>query len=145
MSLTWTYVGPTTDKDKVRFLIGDTNTNDKLLYDEEINYLLTTYSDVRLSAVEACLAIATKFGNAAQDKRVGDLRIMYLDRSKSYRELADRLRQSANRFVYPYCGGISEADEQTVNSDGDRENPSFYKGLMKRKLPDVIPDGDEDD
>lgn len=64
----------TTDRDKVRLLIGDTNESDPLLYDDEVDAFLaqrvvvsttagTTYN-VIAAAADACGAIAAKFGRA---------------------------------------------------------------------------------
>ena len=41
--MTWTYSGnpSSTERDAVRFLVGDTDTNDQLLSNEEIDYLVT--------------------------------------------------------------------------------------------------------
>lgn len=60
-----------TDRDKVRLLVGDTNENDPQLYDDEIDFLLsqrvlvttaggTTYNHVA-AAADGCGAIAAKY------------------------------------------------------------------------------------
>ena len=45
--MSWEYQGPSaSDKDEVRFLIGDTDVEDQLLSDEEIQYLVDTWLTV---------------------------------------------------------------------------------------------------
>lgn len=63
----------TTNRDKVRLLVGDTNENDPLLYDDEIDACLTqravtdadsvggTAYNVIAAAADACGAIAAKY------------------------------------------------------------------------------------
>lgn len=60
-----------TDRDKVRLLIGDTNEADPLLYDDEVDACLAqrvvstnggTVYNVVAAAADACGAIAAKFG-----------------------------------------------------------------------------------
>lgn len=61
--MTWSYSGDpaTSQKDEVRFLIGDTDTKEQLLQDEEIQYLLTTTGLVIVAAIKCCDAIIAKF------------------------------------------------------------------------------------
>jgi hypothetical protein len=44
--MAWSYAGnpSSSDKDKYRFLIGDTDSTDAILQDEEIQYVLDTYA-----------------------------------------------------------------------------------------------------
>lgn len=45
--MTWTYSGDPSsgDKDKYRFLVGDTDQTDPILQDEEITFIVSEYSD----------------------------------------------------------------------------------------------------
>jgi hypothetical protein len=94
--MTWTYSGnpAASNRDAVRFLIGDTDSGDQLVSDEEIAFLLAEENTVRTASARACEAIAARFGRSADNSRsVGDLSLSesYSQRSASYLSLADRL------------------------------------------------------
>lgn len=61
--MTWSYSGDpaNSELDKYRFLIGDTDENDKLLLDAEINYILNTINDHNLRLYNLYQRIADKF------------------------------------------------------------------------------------
>ena len=81
--MTWTYSGdPSANaRDAIRFLIGDTDTTDQLLSDEEIAWVNTEASgtptattDLYDAAYRCCLTIAAKLARQA-DKQIGDLSV----------------------------------------------------------------------
>ena len=80
--MSWTYSRDpsVSDRDKVRFLIGDTDVDDQLISDEEIDWLLTEESSVTSASVRACETVAAKFARLA-DKSVGDLRLSLSQKS----------------------------------------------------------------
>jgi len=53
--MTWTYSGnpANSSSDAVRFLIGDTDTTDQLISNEEIAYLVTVHGNIRRVASES--------------------------------------------------------------------------------------------
>lgn len=125
--MTWTYAGnpAASNTAAVRFEIGDTDSNDQLITDEEIAYLLTQNGTVSLAAVAACEAIAAKFSRMV-DKAVGDLRLSASQKSEQYLKLAQTLkRKGALKNAMPYSGGISIADKQANENDTDRVPPPF--------------------
>jgi hypothetical protein len=96
----WNYSGDPSASpgDEVRFLIGDTDTNDQLLSDEEIEYLLLKATTPRQAAYDGCIDIAGKFARMATSKSVGDLSITYSDRARAFRDhAASILAQDARR------------------------------------------------
>lgn len=101
--MTWTYVDPNNNaRDKVRFLIGDTDTTDQLVSDEEIAYLLSeTGNSVYLAAHDACYAISSKFARMATSKSVGDLSLSFANRAEQFAALAERLVELAARREPP--------------------------------------------
>ncbi len=122
---TWTYSGDpaTSDRDAVRFLVQDTNDEDQLLSDEEVDYLLAQHGDVGATAVAACLALATRYAQRAVDsKSVGDLKIEYADRAQAFRDLAKELRRSGALAVrpVPVAMGITESQKEDAAADDDR-------------------------
>jgi len=125
--MTWTYAGnpAASNTAAVRFEIGDTDSTDPLITDEEIAYLLTQNGTVSLAAVAACEAIAAKFARMV-DKAVGDLRLSASQKHAQYLALAATLkRKGALKNAMPYSGGISIADKQANESDTDRVPPPF--------------------
>lgn len=126
--MSWSYdPNLSTDRDRVRFLIGDTDTNDQLLSDEELDYLLTQYSVYEAAAV-ACEAIAAKYARKA-DKEVGDLSIKWSQVSDQYTKKAQELRKQAkvSNPAVPFAGAISISQKETVEADADRTIPAFSR------------------
>jgi len=82
------------DRDKVRLLVGDTNNAQPLLYDAEVDSLLTLAGDLTEAAIAACLAIAAKFARDI-DATNGDATRPFSQRAAAYRALATDLRANA--------------------------------------------------
>lgn len=129
--MTWTYSGnpSSSSLDAVRFRIGDTDTEDQLVTDEEIAYLLTEWGNVPSASIAACEAIAAKFSRLA-DRQIGNLRISASQKSEQYRQLAATLRRQQAMLVIPYAGGISRDDKLTREDDSDRVVPAFSRDMM---------------
>jgi len=126
----WTYTGDprSSNKDAVRFWMGDTDSTDKQVMDGEINYGLTIYPDVKLCAAKLLRALASRYTRRA-DKAVGDLRISYSQVSKQYLLQADALESQANvSGANIYAGGVSLSDILRVEQDTDRPTPPFWAG-----------------
>jgi len=127
--MTWTYSGnpSSTTRDEVRFLVGDTNTNDQLVTDEEIAYALASESTYNAAATVA-EAIAAKLSREA-DFSVDGLSKSLSQRADSYRMLSQKLRsRAAVKAVSPYAGGISVSDKIAVEANTDRTQPRFERG-----------------
>ena len=74
--MTWSYSGNPGSSllDEVRFLIQDTDTDDQLLSNEELNYLVTAYIDPYSAAVAAVVSLIGKASRSEEEsKKVGDL------------------------------------------------------------------------
>lgn len=97
--MTWTYDPSdiaSSRKDEVRFLVGDTESADPMVEDEEIELVVTQFPPVLgrpawLAAAHTCDAIAGRFGRAAQ-RSAGPLSISAQQRFEHYRQLATDLR-----------------------------------------------------
>lgn len=89
----------TNDRDRVRLLIGDTDTNDQLFQDDEIAYFLELASNsVLLAAAEACDAAARKYARSI-DFATDDQQFKLHQRADTFKALAQELRARA--------GGVS--------------------------------------
>jgi hypothetical protein len=119
------------DIDKVRFLLGDTDETSEQLTDDEITWMLTEETDAYAAASLGASALAAKYARLA-DRDVGDLSIKYSQLSKNFSALAKQLENqgatSAAGFK-PYCGGISISDKDSQKADADRVPPSFRIGI----------------
>ncbi len=128
--MSWSYSGNPgdSDKDQVRFLIGDTDTTDQQLSDEEILWAISEEGNVYFAAARCALALASKFARLV-DKEVGDLSLDYSQRQKAYQDLADELSESATlRSATPYQGGQTHSDKRIDQDDPDNVQPAFQKG-----------------
>lgn len=137
--MTWSYSGDpaSSEKDAVRFLVGDTDTNDQLLSDEEIDYVIVESGGSKYqSAHDAAYAIASKFSRMAQSKSVGDLSISYADRAKAYFELANELLELGARREVPTWwaspDNMIRAAQKTIPPSNGTE---FYTGQMDYLRP----------
>ena len=131
--MTWTYsTALTADRDKVRIRIGDTNTNDQLLSDEEIAALLTAFSsDITLTVIGCIRNIIAKLARDYDRSNVG----MSAQRSQKVMHYKDLLAEymgagpegllaKAEAFV----GGLSKSDEEAFLDDDDYKPGAFKFG-----------------
>lgn len=99
--MTWTYSGSPGDstKDAIRFLVGDTDTNNQLVTNEEIEYAVATYpKPASFPPYEAAAMVATTIAgkfSGKQSKTVGNLSIKYEEQYRKYTEMADRYSKIA--------------------------------------------------
>jgi len=134
----WFYSGDPafSTKDWVRFAVGDTDSRDQLIGDEEIAALLASEGSKQYAAVKVAERIAAGFAKEA-DMTIGDgtgSRTKQLSqRVAAYMSLAKTLRSEAGLSVYAYAGGISVADKDTITNTTDRPSPTFYEGMMDNK------------
>lgn len=107
----------TSDKDAIRFYIGDT-VDPFLFQDEEIDFLVTSEGGAPQAAIRALFSLATRFAQQA-DKQVGDLKISYGARATTFLAMAKELRK---RMIVPvpWVSGISISEKFSVETDIDR-------------------------
>ena len=140
--MTWTYSGdPSANaRDSIRFLIGDTDTNDQLLSDEEIAWVnseasgsATATTAVYDAAMRCCMSIASKLAREA-DKSIGDLSVSMSQRAKAYRDQAKELKALATRegtVPVPYAGGITISDKEVDEQNSDLFRSWFSAGQFE--------------
>lgn len=140
--MAWTYSGDPSSsaRDSIRFLIGDTDTNDQLLSDEEIAWVnseasgsTTATTAVYDAAMRCCLTIASKLAREA-DKTIGDLSVSMSQRAKAYREQAVELKNLATRegaVPIPYAGGITISDKEVDEQNSDLFRSWFSSGQFE--------------
>jgi len=130
--MSWTYSGDPQDSDLdyVRYLVQDTNEDDQLIQDEEIEAsLVKNGSDVIDASVEVARTIAAKFARLA-DIETGDYSEDLSQKAQNYRQLAKDLeRDNRNNAAGPFAGGTSKDDKDSRRQDTDRPDPTFTEGM----------------
>jgi hypothetical protein len=126
--MSWTYdetalADPT---NQVRLKLGDTNPDDQQLSDEEIDLLLSEAGSVESAVQRGARVLAARYARQT-DKWVGDLKILYSQRARAYRELAESLSGTVSVFRIPSAGGIRVSEKETMASDPDLVAPAFRR------------------
>ena len=128
--MAFTYGGDpaNSDREAVRFLIGDTVSTDQQFNDAEIDYLNAQEPNVYKAAAQGARALASKFARRA-DKEMGDLKIKWSQLQRSYLNLAEELEErSLSGIGTIFVGGINKDDKDTENLRTDRVEPYFVRG-----------------
>lgn len=142
--MTWNYdPRMSKDRDKVRFYVGDTNPDDKLVQDEEIEYAIGEQPTLEFAAAVVLRALAAKFSRLVSS-RAGDVSISnaaavaqaFAKRAKEFDPFDLSLGSSS--LVLPSFGGLTFSEKETLDSDDDAVQPSF------RRAMDDIPGGPDD-
>ena len=129
--MAWTYSGDPSksDRDWVRWRVGDTDSSDKLQTDAEIDAAVTTYGTKYLAAAQIALSIAAGYARRV-DTAMGKLKISHSQRVQYWTDFAMKLQAEADLTgVAPWAGGISKDSKQEFEADTDRVEPSFAVGM----------------
>lgn len=128
--MTWTYSSTSSAlslKDRVRFLVRDTDTTRQLVQDEEINWALADVgSNYYAAAATVCRTIAASQRDA-NSVTVGDVKEEGGD-SSDWLDLAADYERRAVTLVScpaPFLGGSSIDRKRDNAGDTDRTRPSF--------------------
>jgi hypothetical protein len=134
-----TYTGDPADRpvDAVRFHLGDTAAPFALT-DEEIEWLIAAAADDTLAAaLVGARSMAARFSKLV-DSTVGDIQKSYSQQYKHFAEVVDRLSTdvstvaAAESVPVPWAGGISYAERDANDGDGDLIPPYFFEGMDDR-------------
>lgn len=119
----------------VRLLIGDTDTNEQLLQNEEITFTLSENSEnVYLAASLSARNISGKFARLVTTKLDGALSAEYSSKTAQYDMLADHLKQlgrSNGGILGVYAGGITITQIDTAKADLNRVGSAFRRDRFK--------------
>lgn len=140
--MAWTYdpttLGTTTAAGRlnsVRLLSGDTDTFDKQLENEEIEFSLTqTGNNVYYSAAWVARAISSKYSRLVDTELDGVLTSKYSALAQQYMTLADTLEyqgKTVGAVIGIKAGGISATSVKAVRENTDRIEPSFRRDRFK--------------
>lgn len=132
--MTFTYVSPTTsDRDKVRFLIQDTDAADFHITDEEIAWLITEWADVYDAAATAADILAGRYAHKSNyHKSVGDLSLQenFADQVAHFQELARNLRLTRSRRYTVSWVANPSALQSTADRLVETHNTDSFMGQM---------------
>lgn len=119
----------------VRFLVGDTETLDQQVQDEEVTFALSENgSNVYLSAAWVARAIASKYARRVTTQLDGALQANYSDLSKQYMQLADQLEyqgKTNGAAVGILAGGITKSGIEAVRANTNRIEGSFRRDRFR--------------
>lgn len=121
--MAWTYSGnpAANSKDEVRYLVGDTQSNDQLTTDEEIAWALSQNSDnTHQAAAWVAKSISAYFARLAESTEIGPIKIQYGKRAETYEKKAiDLENRASTQFtsIDIYAGGISQSDKDSLDQD----------------------------
>jgi len=137
--MSWAYGGrpESNDVDAVRLLVGDTDSDEPLVSDEEIEFALSQTRTLPGAGSVTANAIAALFSRDV-DLSVSGGNYSESQRSQHYRELAQRLdKQSQSApprsgvsVPVPSISGVSRSEIHRVREDDDRIRPAFVRGMF---------------
>ena len=113
-----------TNRDKVRLKIGDTNTNDQILANETIDALLTEHSsDVMLTTISCVRAIIAKFSRELSRGAIGMSADMTVFVAHYQDLLSDLIKQNRGNSGVRYKSAFSDSRKETIENDDDYVRP----------------------
>ena len=121
-------------RNAVRFLVGDTDSTDVQVQDDEITFALAQSSDnVYEAGAYCCRAIAAKYSRRVDTELDGALSASYSDLHSHYMALAENLEAESKKQsgLGIKAGGLSKADISVVRQDTDRVPPSFRRDRFR--------------
>jgi len=129
--MAWTYSGnPTSsDLDAVRFYVGDTDQNDQLLQDAEINFLLSESPRPIAAAARAAQVICSKMSRLV-DEKFETIDNKLSQRATAFQMLAIKLEKQALKTVGmgpPSAGGLLVTEVEEAQRQENRVKPTFKR------------------
>ena len=118
------------DRDAVRFYVGDINKDDKLLDDNEIDFVLAqegTALQAAITCLQNLIVLYSRYVDSSGDKRTR----AYSQRVESFRTSLDSLlERQAMGALNVFAGGISKSQKEAQCADTDRVPPVFTKQMF---------------
>ena len=114
----------------VRFLVGDTDSSDYAITNDNVSFALTQAGDdVYLAAAICARALAGKYATYV-DTKFEDVSSDYSQMSENYYKLATRLEAQSKKYGsrglgLPVAGGLTYSDIEANDLNDDRVQPKF--------------------
>jgi hypothetical protein len=119
----------------VRLLIGDTETLDQQVQNEEIMFALSENgNNIYYAAAWSARNIASKYSRKVNTSLDGALKADYSDLSKQYKVLADDLEyqgKTSGAVIGVLAGGITKSGIEAVRANTNRIEGSFRRDRFK--------------
>ena len=118
----------------VRLLIGDTDTNDQQVQDEEIVFgLAQANNNVYSTGAWMCRTIAAKYSRNVDSEISGALKESASQLQDHYNSLADNLEYQGQKLggLGIVAGGITVSSVDGVRANTNRVKPEFNKDQFK--------------
>lgn len=119
----------------VRLLVGDTETIDQQVQNEEITFGLSENGDnVYYAGAWIARAIASKYSRKVNTSLDGALKADYSDLAKQYKVLADDLEyqgKTSGAVIGVLAGGITKSGVEAVRANTNRIEGSFRRDRFK--------------
>jgi hypothetical protein len=131
--MSWSFdVSLNTDKDYVRYLIGDTNTNRQLVQDETIEAVLQNEANVWMTAADIIVALyrGLTAAGSLEDRKVGETRIRYQRISDLMANVAG-LKARGSAHMKPSAGGVIQSETDSYDKDTSLDKPEIAKRMHR--------------
>lgn len=119
----------------VRLLVGDTDTVDQQVQNEEVTFALSeNNNNVYYSGAWIARAISSKYSRQVTTSLDGALSADYSDLAKQYKVLADDLEyqgKTSGAAVGVLAGGITKTSIETARANTNRIEGSFRRDRFK--------------
>lgn len=112
----------------VRLRIGDTDSDDQLLADEEIAPFLDISTNNAVVALKLVRVILARIARDVDASGAG-MNASRTMKTQHYRDLIGELEAEVRTGVEPYLGGTSIAREVAIEADSDFKRPAFSRGM----------------
>lgn len=127
----------------VRLLLGDTDTNDQQVKNEEITFALDqSNNNVYFAAAWCARTIASQYARKVNTQIDGALSADYSDLSNQYSKLAENLEYQGKKVSATLgvkAGGLTKSGVEAVRGNTNRIEPSFRRDRF-RNPPDYNTD-----
>ena len=117
-----------TELNKIRLYIGDVDSDEQLLQDEEIAYVQSDSSTFVRRCAACCRLICTKVARDV-DFKLSLLSEKASDVYERYKTLAERFEMSGS-MSYPWAGSVDVSLKEANEDDDALVKPKFRKGHM---------------
>lgn len=119
----------------VRLLLGDTDTNDQQVQDEEVTFgLAQTNDNVYFAAAWLARVVASKYSRKVNTSLDGALSADYSDLAKQYVSLAETLEYQGKKsgaIIGVVAGGLTKSGIEAVRGNTDRVEGSFRRDRFR--------------
>lgn len=119
----------------VRFLMGDNDTTDQQVQDEEITFALSqSGNNVYNAASFICRTVASKYARRVDTELDGALKASYSSLSKTYGKLAETIEiqgKKSGSTLGLKVGGTQITDIDTYRDDTNIPSASFYRDRFR--------------